>query len=120
MNQPLFAWARQEIPTQDPAWKFRALAGPTMVRLGVIPPAGVTSNAVARWLFLPSQPNLVKYGGQSWSRAGGEYWLDMELLSGRQPVPARLQGVLALPRDIGNRVRPLEVDVALAVSTAGQ
>jgi thiol:disulfide interchange protein DsbD len=103
----VFDSAKRAIPIQDPQWKFRATADKTAVLLYVIAPAGDLSKAE----FFPAQPNLVEYGQQAWAESQGEYCLRMNRISGDEPLPARLEGVLVVPHEEGTKALDVSVEL---------
>ena len=115
--QPLFTRAKEALPILDPAWRFRALADPKTISLYVTPPKDVGSRIIEQTFFFPARPNFVEYGPQTWTRSENEYCLRMKRVSGGEPLPAHVQGVLVSP--LGKKTRALEVNTVLQASTGG-
>jgi hypothetical protein len=66
---------------------------------------------LAKAEFFPAQPNLVEYGSQAWTESPREYCLRMKRISGDEPLPARLEGVLVVSQEKGTKA--LDVNTAL-------
>ena len=107
----IFDSAKRAIPIRDSQWKFRARSDKSGLSLCVIPPLGVEAGNLPKAEFFPAQPSLVEYGPQTWTRAGDEYCLRMKRISGNEPLPARLEGVLVVPQEKGTKA--LDVSAAL-------
>ena len=109
--ESVFDSAKRTIPIQDSQWRFRATADKTALSLCVIPPPGVEAGNLAKAEFFPAQPNLVEYGPQAWTESQREYCLRMKRISGDEPLPVRLEGVLVVPQEKGTKA--LDVNTAL-------
>jgi DsbC/DsbD-like thiol-disulfide interchange protein len=109
-NQPLFDRVQRNLPVQDRAWTFRALADRATLVLCAAPPAAVPTDIVTCSTFFPAQQDLVKYGRSTWTRTNGAYRLRLERLSEGGRLPASLQGVLVLPAAAPREAEALEVN----------
>jgi DsbC/DsbD-like thiol-disulfide interchange protein len=106
-----FASVREELPATDPAWTFRSLADKETILLCVIPPPGLEPGNLEKMEFFPAQPDLVEYGQQTWTKSKDEYCLSMKQISGGGSLPARLEGVLVVPKE--KETKALAVNAAL-------
>ena len=112
--EPVFARARRELPAADPAWAFTASADDKALWLQVVPPPAIRPDVLTRAAFFPAARDLVQYGAGAWTRSGKAYRLRMERISGGGSLPARLEGVLTLPKKDNEAAKALAVDAALA------
>ena len=105
----VFDRAKRSIPVQDSRWIFRVSGDQSAVSLCVIPPPGADTEGLAKAEFFPAQPNLVEYAPQAWTESQKKYCIQLKRVSGDEPLPARLEGVLVIPQGKGT--------VALYVNT---
>ena len=108
--ESVFDRAKRAIPIRDSQWRFRASTDKATLSLRVIPPPGVEAGNLAKAEFFPAQPNLVEYGPQVWTQSPREYCLRMKRISGDEPLPARLEGVLVVSQEKGKK--SLDVNIA--------
>ncbi len=115
-----FAKTRKLLPVAAPAWEVEA--GPVAggLALGVTPPASWGDDLEGAY-FYPLDSQLMEHAApQPLRRQGRETWLSLTRSPYRTELPARIQGVLELPRGKtldGTGHVAVQVDVPIAADT---